>query len=216
MYSNDHKYSLGEEIANSITHGIGAALSVAALVLMVVFAAYSADPWRIVGVSVFGATLIILYLASTLYHAFPQPRVKKIFRIFDHAAIYLLIAGTYTPFLLVSLRGPWGWTLFVILWGSAVAGCVFKAFFIGRWDRITTGLYVAMGWTIVIVAKPAYEALPAGALILMFIGGMAYTSGVVFYAWQRLPYHHAIWHLFVLCGSLSHFFAILFFIAIAS
>jgi hemolysin III len=216
MYSNDHKYSLGEEIANSITHGIGAALSVAALVLMVVFAAYSADPWRIVGVSIFGATLILLYIASTLYHAFPQPRVKKIFRIFDHSAIYLLIAGTYTPFLLVSLRGPWGWTLFAILWGSAVAGCVFKAFFIGRWDRVTTGLYVAMGWTIVIAAKPTYEALPTGALILMCIGGMAYTSGVVFYAWQRLPYHHAIWHLFVLCGSLSHFFAVLFFIAIAS
>ena len=210
-----HTYSLGEEIANSITHGVGAALSIVALTLMVVYAAFGADPWRIVSVSIFGASLIILYLASTLYHAIPLPSVKRMLRIFDHCSIYLLIAGTYTPFLLVSMRGPWGWSLFGVLWGCALAGIVFKLFFIGRWDKIATLLYVAMGWVIVVAMKPVIEAVPSGALLLMLIGGLAYTGGVVFYLWDRIPYNHAIWHLFVLGGSLAHFFAIFFYIAIS-
>ena len=210
--TEDERYPLGEEIANSVIHGLGVALSVAGLVLMVVFASLSADPWRIVSVSIFGATLIILYLASTLYHAFPQPSVKRVMRIFDHSAIYLLIAGTYTPFLLVNLRGPWGWSLFGVMWGIAVAGCFFKAFCIGRWDKVTTLLYVAMGWMIVVALKPTIQLVPTGALVLMLFGGLAYTSGVVFYMWHRLPYNHAIWHVFVLSGSVFHFFAIFFFV----
>jgi len=207
-----HRYTLGEEIANSITHGVGAVFSIVGLTLLVVFASLGADPWRIVAVSIFGATLLILYLASTLYHAFPQPAVKRVMRVLDHSAIYLLIAGTYTPFLLVNLRGPWGWSLFGVLWGIAVAGCLFKAFCIGRWDKVTTLLYVAMGWAIVVAIKPTMQNVPMGALILMLIGGLAYTSGVVFYLWQRLPYNHAIWHVFVLGGSITHYFAIFCFV----
>ncbi len=212
------EYSLGEEIANSITHGVGALLSVAGLTLMVVYAVMSSDPWCIVSVSVFGATLVLMYLASTLYHAVPHPQVKKLFRKLDHCAIYLLIAGTYTPFLLVNLRGPWGWSLFVALWFIAVTGCLFKLFFIDHgahlkwWDKVSTGLYIAMGWAIVIALKPTLELVPMPALLLMALGGLAYTGGTVFYLWQRLPYNHAIWHLFVLAGSTFHFFAVFFFV----
>ena len=220
--STQIEYSLGEEIANSITHGIGALLSVAGLTLMVVYAAMAADPWCTVSVSIFGGTLILMYLASTLYHAFPQPEVKRLFRKIDHCAIYLLIAGTYTPFLLVNLRGPWGWSLLGVVWGIAVAGCLFKFLFIDHgahlkwWDRVSTGLYVAMGWIIVIALKPTLELVPHAALLLMALGGLAYTGGVVFYLWQRLPYNHAIWHLFVLAGSAFHFFAIFFFVVPAA
>ena len=211
-------YSLGEEIANSVTHGIGALLSVAGLTIMVVYAAMASDPWCTVSVSVFGATLILMYLASTLYHALPHPSVKRIMRKIDHCAIYLLIAGTYTPFLLVNLRGPWGWSLFGVLWSVALAGCIFKLFFIDHgahlkwWDKVSTGLYVAMGWTIVIALKPTLELVPVPALFLMALGGLAYTGGTVFYMWERLPYNHAIWHLFVLAGSTFHFFAVFFFV----
>jgi hemolysin III len=159
-----------------------------------------------------------MYLASTLYHAFPQPKLKRLFRKIDHCAIYLLIAGTYTPFLLVNLRGPWGWSLFAVLWTIAIAGCCFKFAFIdhgahlGWWDKVSTGLYVAMGWTIVVAIKPTIELVPQAALILMVLGGLAYTGGVIFYLWNRLPYNHAIWHLFVLAGSAFHFFAVFYFI----
>ena len=210
--------SLGEEIANSVTHGIGALLSVAGLTMLVVYAAMAADPWVTVSVSVFGTTLVLMYLASTLYHALPHPNVKRIFRKIDHCAIYLLIAGTYTPFLLVNLRGPWGWSLFGVLWGIAILGCLFKVAFIDAgahlswWDNVSTGLYVAMGWAIVVALKPTLELIPHPALLLMALGGLAYTGGVVFYLWQRLPYNHAIWHLFVIAGSALHFFAIFFFV----
>jgi len=212
------EYSLGEEIANSITHGIGVLLSVAALTLMVVYAAMAADPWCTISVGVFGTTLVLMYLASTLYHALPHPRVKRLFRKIDHCAIYLLIAGTYTPFLLVHMRGPWGWSLFAAIWTVAAAGCLFKFHFIDQcanqiwWDRISTALYVAMGWTIVVALKPTLELVPMPALILMALGGLAYTGGTIFYLWQRLPYNHAIWHLFVLAGSTFHFFAVFFFV----
>jgi len=216
--SSDSEYSLGEEIANSVTHGVGALLSVAALTMLVVYATMAADPWCTVSVSVFGTTLVLMYLASTLYHAFPQPKLKRLFRKIDHCAIYLLIAGTYTPFLLVNLRGPWGWSLFAVLWSIAIAGCCFKVAFIdhgahlGWWDKVSTALYVAMGWTIVVAIKPTVELVPQPALALMALGGLAYTGGVVFYLWHRLPYNHAIWHLFVLAGSTFHFFAVFFFI----
>lgn len=200
-------YTVAEEVANAITHAIGAVLSVIALIVLVVYARFEGNAWRVVGVSIFGSALILLYLASTLYHALPQPSVKRILRILDHSAIYVLIAGTYTPFLLGVMRGTWGWALFGVLWGAAVAGIVFKLFFIGRFDRISTLLYVAMGWTVVVAIKPTLEMVP-GAMVLMLIGGLAYTGGVVFYLWDRLPYNHAIWHLFVLAGSATHFAAI--------
>ncbi|HPO16310.1 MAG TPA: hemolysin III family protein [Candidatus Hydrogenedentes bacterium] len=212
MSHSESKYTVGEEIANAITHGLGVLFSIAALTLMVIYASLGGDPWRIVSVSIFGATLIILYLASTLYHAIPQPRAKKFLRVFDHSAIYLLIAGTYTPFLLVSMRGPWGWSLFGALWGIAVAGCTFKFFFIGRWDILSTILYIAMGWTALVVIKPALEMIPLAALGLMAAGGLVYTIGTLFYAWGRLPYNHAIWHVFVLAASAIHIAAVFFFV----
>lgn len=214
MNDKRDEYTIGEEIANAVTHGAGTLLSVAALVLMVVFASYSADPWRIVGVSVFGTSLIMLYLASTLYHSLSRTQLRDLMRIFDHCAIYFLIAGTYTPFLLVSLRGPWGWTLFAVLWGATVVGCVFKAFCIGRLHKVTTFLYLAMGWTILVAIKPAMEAVPVGAVVLMLIGGLAYSFGVIFYLWDRLPYNHAIWHLFVMAGSTAHFIAVFIYFAL--
>ena len=208
MDRQDQRRRFREEVWNSVTHGTGALLSVAALVILVLYAVWSADPWRIVGASIFGASLVFLYVASTLYHAIPNARAKRILHSLDHVGIYLLIAGTYTPFLLVSLRGPWGWSLFGFMWGAALLGCVFKIFFVGRWKKASTLLYVAMGWTVVIAIKPALAAVPGWALLFALIGGLFYTAGAGFYLWRRLPYHHAIWHCFVLAGSASHFFAV--------
>ena len=215
MTSDSRLYSVREEVANCITHGAGVVLSVVGLTLMVVFASFSGDPWRIVSVSIFGASLVVLYAASTLYHAFSQPKIKNALRVFDHSAIYLLIAGTYTPFLLVNMRGPWGWSMLSVLWVMAAIGCVFKIFFVGKWNKLATLCYVIMGWMIVVAIKPTIESNPSIALLLMLIGGLFYTGGVIFYLWDRLPYNHAIWHVFVLGGSISHFFAIFFFIAIS-
>jgi hemolysin III len=205
--------SLGEEIANSITHGIGAALAVAGLVVLVVYAALYGDAWRIVSFSVYGATLIVLYLISTLYHSFTGPRVKKLFQVLDHCSIYLLIAGTYTPITLTVLRGPWGWTLFGLIWGLAITGIVLKVFLIGRLKALSVVLYIAMGWLVVIAVKPLIAAVDHGMIVWLVIGGVSYTSGVIFYLAKRLPYHHAVWHLFVLGGSISHYFGILFYLA---
>ncbi|MCP4415180.1 MAG: hemolysin III family protein [Chloroflexi bacterium] len=208
--TNVKGYTIGEEIANSITHGIGAALSVAGLTLLVVLAAIYGDVWRVVSFSIYGCSLILLYLASTLYHSIQHPKVKRILRIFDHSAIYLLIAGTYTPFTLVSMRGPWGWSMFGVVWGLALLGIAFKTVFIGRYEKLATAAYVLMGWLVVIAFKQMLLMVPPGGIIWLVIGGVTYTLGVLFYAWEKLPYNHAIWHLFVLGGSISHFFAILF------
>ncbi len=205
-------YSLGEEIANSVTHGIGAALSVAGLTILVVLAAIYGDAWRVVSFSIYGSSLIILYLASTLYHSVQHPRVKRALRIFDHVAIYLLIAGTYTPFLLVSMRGAWGWSLFGVVWGLALVGVIFKSFFIDRYEALATAAYVLMGWIVIIAFKEMLMRVPPGGIILLVVGGIVYTLGVIFYAWEKLPFNHAIWHLFVLGGSILHFFAILFYV----
>lgn len=205
-----HKhYTLGEEIANGITHGIGAGLSVAGLTLLVVLAALYGDVWRIVSFSIYGGSLIIVYLASTLYHSFQHPRLKQVFRIIDHASIYLLIAGTYTPFLLVSMRGAWGWTLLAVVWGLALLGIGSKTLFTRRFQNPSTWLYILMGWLSVIGLREALVAIPAGSLVLIAVGGVVYTVGVIFYAWKKLPYNHAIWHLFVLGGSVCHYFAVL-------
>lgn len=211
---DERRESVAEHIANAVTHGLGFGLSVACLVVLVVFASLRGGVWEVVSCSVYGATLVVLYLASTLYHSIHQPRVRRVLNILDHAAIYLLIAGTYTPYLLVPLRGPLGWLLFGAVWGLAVVGMVFQALFIGRYKVISTISYVAMGWMVVATIVPLLKALPVMAIIWLAIGGLCYTLGVVFYVWKRLKFAHAIWHLFVLAGSICHFFGILFFVAI--
>jgi hemolysin III len=202
----------GEEIANSITHGIGAGLSAVGLIVLVVLATSYGDVWRIVSFSIYGATLIILYLASTLYHSFRNKRVKKIFKILDHSTIFLLIAGTYTPFLLISLRGVWGWILFGVIWGLAVSGIVFKALFINRFRKLSVLIYILMGWLCVVAIKQMVVRIPLGGLIGLTAGGVLYTTGVIFYAWRKLKFSHAIWHLFVLSGSICHYFSIFFYL----
>lgn len=204
--------SLGEEIANSITHGIGVALSIAGLVLLVVFASLYGDAWRIVSFSIYGATLIILYLASTLYHSLTNVKAKNFFHYLDHSAIFLLIAGTYTPITLVPLRGILGWVLFGLIWALAIGGIVFKALSKGRFRIVSVIIYLAMGWLVVIAAKPIISALPTGLMLWLLIGGACYSLGVIFYALKKMPYHHMVWHIFVLAGSITHFLGILFFL----
>lgn len=212
MAADHPNYTFGEELANSITHGLGIALSVAGLVILVVLSAIHGNAWHVVSCAIYGATMILLYTASTLYHSFQNPNVKRIMRVLDHSSIYLLIAGTYTPFTLVTLHGPWGWSLFGVVWGLAMAGIAFKVYFTGRFPKISTIIYVGMGWIAVIAIKPLMDILPAGGLIFLFGGGLSYTFGVIFYVWHKLPYHHAVWHLFVLGGTVLHFFAILFYV----
>ena len=197
-----------EEWANSITHGIGVVLSIIGLPIMIVMAVARGEISLLVGCSIFGGTLVFMYAASTLYHSFRKPNLKYILRILDHIAIYLLIAGTYTPFVLLYLDGGWAWTLLCLEWGIALAGIVFKLFFTGRFGIASTIVYIAMGWLAVGVLKPLLVAAPFGCLMWMAAGGLLYTGGVAFYAWDRLPYNHAIWHLFVLGGSLCHYLAL--------
>jgi len=208
------RYSLGEEIANSITHGIGTALSVAALVLLVVFAIQNRDAWQIVSFSIYGTSLIVLYLASTLYHAFTNEKVKHFFRLMDHSCIFLLIAGTYTPPTLIAMRGSWGWTLFTLVWAMAVGGLIFETMNIGKYKIISLIIYMIMGWLAIFAIKPMLETLPPGLFNWFIIGGLFYTSGIIFYACKIIPYKHAIWHLFVLGGSITQFFGILFYLAL--
>ena len=197
----------GEEIANSITHGVGAALSVAGLVVMVVVAALRGTSWHVVACAVYGASLVLLYLCSTLYHGLANGRAKRLFQILDHSSIYFLIAGTYTPFTLVTLRGAWGWAMFGVIWTLAVVGIVFKCFFIGQWRVLSTTVYVLMGWFAVVAMRPLLQALPWQGFLWLLAGGLFYTVGVVFFAWRQ-RYSHTIWHLFVLAGSGCHFFAV--------
>ncbi|HOV87872.1 MAG TPA: hemolysin III family protein [Syntrophobacteraceae bacterium] len=205
-------YSPGEEIANSITHGVGVVFSIAGLAVLTAFASVFGTAWHVVGCSIYGTTQILLYTASTLYHSVPQPRAKAVLRVLDHGAIFLLIAGTYTPFTLVNLRGPWGWSLFGLVWGLAVLGIALQGVLIRRRAVFAVVPYVAMGWLVVVAAKPLLESVALGGLILLLAGGLAYTLGSLFYTWHRLPYHHAVWHVFVLAGSVLHFFAVLFYV----
>lgn len=204
--------SLGEEIANSLTHGIGLAASVAGLAVLVIIACLRGDAWHIVSCSVFGASLIALYSSSTFYHACRIPERKQLLRMIDHSCIYLLIAGTYTPITLTHMRGAWGWTLFGLVWGLAVFGLCFKWICRHRFQIFSTILYVAMGWLIVIAVRPMIELVPTGCLYWLLAGGLFYTFGVIFYALDRIPYFHTIWHLFVLGGSVSHYCAVLFYV----
>jgi len=199
-----------EEITNAIIHGIGLGLAIAALIILIILATIYGDPWYIVGFSIYGTTLVILYLASTLYHSFPRGKSKDILRILDHSSIFLLIAGTYTPIILTSLRGTLGWTLFAIVWGIAFIGIIFKFIWINKFKILSTILYLIMGWLIMIAVKPIMAALNDMSLIFLVIGGLFYTVGVIFFAWRSLKYSHAIWHLFVLGGSICHFFTILY------
>ena len=203
------KFSLGEEIANAVTHGVGALLSIAGMTLLIIRAAQFGGAIHIASVSIYGMSLFLLHLSSTLYHALHAPRAKRVFWIFDHAAIYLLIAGSYTPFLLISLWGNWGLVLMIAIWTLAILGIVFKSLFIGRLRKSSTALYIVMGWLIVIAARELWLSVPREALIYLGAGGLCYTGGVVFYCWKRLPYGHMIWHLFVLAGSACHYFGIL-------
>jgi hemolysin III len=198
-----------EELANVLTHGAGAVASLVGAAVLVSVAALWGDAWTVVGSAVFGATLVLLYTASTLYHAAHSPAVKARLKVLDHCAIYLLIAGSYTPFTLNGLRGGWGWSLFGVVWTLAVAGTVFKLFFTGRFPRLSTATYIAMGWLAVIAIVPMVQRLPAVTLGWMVAGGVIYTAGTVFYHNRRIRYAHAIWHVFVIGGSACHFAAVL-------
>ena len=198
------------EAANTITHAVGVALALAGLAVLVTIASLHGNPRQVVSYSIYGVTLVLLYAASTAYHGIRLPRARRLLRTLDHAAIYLLIAGTYTPFSLISLRGAWGWSLFGVIWALAAIGVVFKIFFIGRFSRTSTLVYMGMGWLALIAARQLFANLPSQGLVLLFAGGLCYTVGVLFFALDRkLRFNHAIWHLFVLAGSVCHFFAVL-------
>ena len=206
------KYGFLEEIFNSITHGIGAVISIAGFVLLIVFSSIYGNLSHIISCTIFGLTLVLLYTASTLYHSFRKPNLKHVFKILDHSCIYVLIAGTYTPFMLVTIRGTLGWGMFALVWSFTVIGIIFKVFFVHRFKIISTIAYILMGWIIIFAIKPLFQTLPGGGLVLLICGGLAYTLGTVFYAWKRLPFNHTIWHLFVLTGSVCHFLAVMFYV----
>ncbi|MCF6136776.1 PAQR family membrane homeostasis protein TrhA [Pseudalkalibacillus berkeleyi] len=210
--ANTHTYTRKEEIVNAITHGIGVVFSLVALVLLVVMAALEGSAWHVVSFSIYGASMLILYTASTLVHSFPDGKLKDLFEIFDHAAIYIFIAGTYTPFLFIIVKGALGWTLFGIVWGIALFGVFFKAFFVKRFLFLSTVIYIVMGWLAVFAWKPLMTTLPTSGGLLFIIGGLLYTVGTIFYVWRAFPYHHAVWHVFVLAGTAFHFFAILLYV----
>ena len=206
----DRPQSLGEEIASSITHGLGLAGSIVVLPFLIIAASRDGDPWRVASATIFGVSLILLYAASTFYHALPPSRAKRVFRVIDHSAIYVLIAGTYTPFLLGPLRGAWGWSLLSVIWALAIAGIIMKATLGFRWARASTIVYLLMGWIGVIALKPLIENVTPQGLLWLLAGGLAYTGGVIFFVFdQRLRYAHAIWHLFVATGSVCHVVAVL-------
>ena len=202
-------YSLGEEIFNSVSHGIGGLLSIAGTVVLIVFCAVYSDAWAVVSASIYGASLIILYTMSTLYHAITNNKAKKFFRIMDHDTIFFLIAGTYTPFTLVTLRGPVGWVLFGIVWGAAIIGIVLNSIDLEHFRKPSVICYILMGWAIIFAIKPMINALPSVSLIFLLTGGIFYTVGIIFYALKKVKWFHSVWHLFTISGSVFHFFSIL-------
>lgn len=209
--ANTHVYSNKEELVNAITHGIGVLLSLVALVFLVLYSSEFGTAGDIAAAVIYGISMLGLYTCSTLVHSFPQGKAKDILEIFDHSAIYFFIAGTYTP-IMYSLNGKLGWTLLGIVWIVALAGTLFKTFFVKRFLYLSTVLYIAMGWMIVIAWKPLTEVIPAAGMQLLIAGGLLYTVGAIFYVWRGFPFHHAIWHVFVLSGSILHFFTIFFYI----
>ncbi|CQR46346.1 Haemolysin-III related [Paraliobacillus sp. PM-2] len=207
-----HRFSKGEEVANSITHGIGILISIAALVVLIVFASLHGNTWHIVSFTLFGTTMVLLYTSSTLLHSLPEGKAKNVFEILDHSSIYFFIAGTYTPFLFVVVQGAVGWTLFGIVWGLAIGGTIFKIFFVKKFLFISTILYIVMGWLIVFTWGSLSEKLHPDGLTLLVLGGILYTVGAIFYMWRWFKFHHALWHLFVLAGTILHFFCVLLYV----
>lgn len=209
--------SAGEEVANAITHGIGALLSIACLAVAVTFAAIRKDVWGVVSISVYGASMIILYLASTLYHAIPHPRTKAVMNVFDHASIYLLIAGSYTPFCLAGIRpySPgWAWAIFGVVWAIAIFGIAFQCMFVNRYPIFSTATYLVMGWIVIIAVYPLWKAMGGTAVLWIGAGGVLYSLGVIFYSLKNTKYMHAVWHLFVLGGTLVQYGVVLYYIAL--
>lgn len=204
------RYTLGEEIFNGVSHGAGAVLSVAGTVVLIVCAAIYSDAWAVVSSCIYGASLIILYTMSTLYHSITNKRAKAFFRIMDHNTIFVLIAGTYTPITLAVLRGAWGWVLFSVVWTAAIVGIALNSIDLERFKKLSIVCYVAMGWVIVFAIKPLIDSAPALSLVFLIIGGVFYTAGIIFYAIKRVRYFHSVWHLFTIAGSAFHYFAILF------
>lgn len=203
--------SFEEEIANGISHGIALVACLVAAPFLLSSASRPGDPWSTAGAGIFAGATIFMYLSSTLYHVLPENRAKRVFRVLDHGAIFVLIAGTYTPFTLGPLRGAWGWTLFSLVWGMAILGLVLKVAGVMRHPRLSTGFYVAMGWMIVIAIRPLWLKVPLPGIFWLVAGGLAYTGGVAFYAAERLRYSHFVWHLFVVLGTTCHFFAVLWY-----
>ncbi len=202
-------FSRGEEVAHAITHGLGVLASIAGLVVLVVLAATRGGPLLVVAVTVFGASMVTLYLASTMYHALTHARAKFVFELLDYGAIYLLIAGTFTPFALIVLGGALGWTTFGLAWGLSTLGILYETVWQRPWKRLSLVFYIAMAWLVFCAAWPLTQVLPTPALVLLLSGGVAYSGGAAFYAWRGFPYHHAVWHLFVLAGTTLHFICIL-------
>ena len=205
----DHLLDLRDEIASALTHGFGAAAALAGGAVLITLAAIHGDAWQLGASIVFGVTLLLLYLASTLYHSIQHPVAKGRLKVFDHCAIYLLIAGTYTPFTLIGLRGPWGWGLFAAIWTLALAGVVFKLYYTGRFKKLSTLIYIAMGWLVLVAIKPMLSSLDAWTLGWLLAGGLFYTLGTYFYHRESIPYAHAIWHLFCIGGSVCHYVAVM-------
>lgn len=205
-------YTVGEERLNYISHGIGTLLAIAGSIVIIIFAATYSDTWGIVAASIYGFTLILLYAMSTMYHMISNEKAKSFFRTLDHSTIYLLIAGSYTPYSLVTIRGTMGWVVFGIVWGCAVIGIILNALSVERYKKVSLMLYLISGWTAVIAIKPIVENLAANGLILMIIGGIFYTGGIVFYVMKKHKYFHGIWHFFVLGGSIAHYFSILLYV----
>ncbi|RUR13592.1 hemolysin III family protein [Legionella sp. km772] len=201
-----------EEIGNASTHALGALLSIAAIILLSLVSIPQADKVKLISGIVFGSTLLLMYLSSTIYHSISNPKVKHVFRILDHASIYLLIAGSYTPFVLVTLKGSLGWTMFTLIWSLAFAGVLFKLFFVHKFELLSTIIYLVMGWMALLIVKPLYQLLPLGGLAYIVAGGLCYSIGVIFFIWERLKFSHVLWHLFVLAGSICHFLAVLLYV----
>lgn len=212
MAEKTAKITFIEEIFNSITHGIGIPISFAGLMVLLVFSSRYGNTMHIVSSAIFGTTLVLLYTASTLYHSFRNPKLKRILKIIDHSCIYALIAGTYTPFVLITLHGALGWTIFAVVWSLTILGIIFKVFFINRFKTISTLAYILMGWIIIFAIEPLIQALPGNAIAWIVSGGVVYTMGTIFYMWKKLPFNHAIWHFFVLAGSFCHFCAVIFYV----
>jgi len=204
------RHVTADELANTLTHGIGLACSLFGFIILLTLAIVRGGAWQILGCAIYGTTLVCLYAASTFYHGVSSARVKRILHIFDHCAIFLLIAGTYTPFLLVNLRGSWGWSLFAVIWTIAAVGILFKLWFADRFPIFSVSTYVAMGWLGVIAARQVYTHVPLTGIVWIILGGLAYSVGVIFYACKKIPYHHVIWHLLVMAGSSCHYVAILY------